>query len=76
MSILTRLLAGLNLRFPALFAFFAVLTLLDLVLPDPIPFVDELGLALLTLMFGVWHQRRAPKSGATGASPRPQPVEG
>ena len=59
MSILTRLLARLNLRFPTLFAFFAILTLLDLLLPDPIPFADELGLALLTLLFGVWRERRS-----------------
>lgn len=58
MSILTRLLRRLNLRFPTLFALFALLTLLDLVLPDPLPLVDELGLALLTLLLGLWRDRR------------------
>jgi hypothetical protein len=57
-SILTRLLARLNLRFPTLFALFALLTVLDLVLPDPLPLVDELGLALLTLLLGLWQERR------------------
>jgi hypothetical protein len=59
-SFLARLLASLNLRFPALFALFAVLTFLDFVLPDPWPLVDELGLALLTLLLGLWRERRRP----------------
>jgi hypothetical protein len=59
-GILTRLLRGLNLRFPTLFALFALLTVLDLIVPDPLPFVDELGLALLTLLLGLWRDRRAP----------------
>lgn len=63
MAILTRLLQRLNLRFPTLFAIFAVLTVLDFVLPDPLPLADELGLALLTLLLGLWRDRR----------PRPAP---
>jgi hypothetical protein len=59
-SILTRFLRRLNLRFPTLFALFALLTLLDLVLPDPVPLADELGLALLTLLLGLWRDRRSP----------------
>jgi hypothetical protein len=62
--LLVGLLEGLHLRFPTLFALFAVLTVLDLVLPDPIPFADELGLALLTLLFGLWRQRRPPTAGS------------
>jgi hypothetical protein len=57
-TFLTRLLAGLNLRFPTLFALFALLTLVDFVLPDPLPLADELGLALLTLLLGLWRTRR------------------
>ena len=60
MSILTRLLRGLNLRFPTLFVVFAILTVLDLAVPDPLPLVDELGLALLTLLLGLWRDRREP----------------
>lgn len=64
MSILPRLLPRLNLRFPTLFAFFAVLTLVDLALPDPLPLVDELGLSLLTLLLALWRDRRpAPARG-------------
>jgi hypothetical protein len=57
-SLLTRLIGRLNLRFPTLFALFALLTALDLVLPDPLPLVDELGLALLTLLLALWRDRR------------------
>ena len=39
-------------------ALFALLTVLDLVLPDPLPLVDELGLALLTLLLALWRDRR------------------
>lgn len=60
MAILTRLLRRLNLRFPTLFVLFAGLTVLDLILPDPLPLVDELGLALLTLLLALWRDRRSP----------------
>ncbi len=52
------LLRRLGLRFPGLFVLLAILTLADFVLPDPLPFVDELGLALLTLLLGLWKDRR------------------
>ena len=60
MSILTRLIARLNLRFPTLFVLFGLLTLVDLVVPDPIPLLDELGLGLLTLLLALWRDRRPP----------------
>ncbi|HEX2499911.1 MAG TPA: DUF6116 family protein [Methylomirabilota bacterium] len=63
------LLRRLNLRFPTLFALLALLTLLDLVLPDPLPLVDELGLALLTLLLGLWRDRRTPRTTATRTRP-------
>jgi hypothetical protein len=62
-GILAGLLRRLNLRFPTLFALFALLTVLDLVLPDPLPLADELGLALLTLLLGLWRERRPPAPG-------------
>ena len=57
-SLLGRLLQRLNLRFPSLFVLFAALTLADLVIPDVIPLADEIGLALLTLLLGLWKDRR------------------
>ena len=61
---LTRLLARLNLRFPMLFLLLAAVTAADLVVPDILPFVDEIVLALLTAIFGLWRNRRAPASAA------------
>ena len=47
-----------RLRFPQLFLLTAGLFLLDLVVPDLIPFVDEILLGLLTLLFAGWRRRR------------------
>lgn len=54
------LLLGLlsRLRFPWLFAATAVLFIASLLIPDPVPFVDELLLALVTLLFGAWRRRK------------------
>jgi hypothetical protein len=53
-SIILRLLERMPLRFPALFVILGVLTLADFLIPDFIPFIDEIVLALLTLLFGTW----------------------
>ena len=47
-----------GLRFPKLFALTAVLFLLDLILPDIIPFADEILLGLITLLLGSLRKRR------------------
>lgn len=53
-----------RLRFPWLFAVTAVLFGLDVLIPDFIPFADEILLGLLTMLFGVWRKRRStPKRG-------------
>lgn len=49
-----------GLRFPQLFVVLAVVFLIDLFIPDVLPFVDELILGLLTLMTGTWRDRRRP----------------
>ena len=46
-----------ELRFPQLFALFAALFLLDLFVPDILPFVDEILLGMLTLMTGMLKKR-------------------
>jgi hypothetical protein len=56
---LSRALQRTGLRFPGLFTLFAILTVVDLVVPDVVPFVDEIGLALLTALFWSWRDRRA-----------------
>jgi hypothetical protein len=53
-----------GLRFPTLFALMATLFLLDLVIPDVIPFVDEIMLALGTLLLGTLRKSGLPGPGA------------
>ena len=50
-------LAG-RLRHPALFFILVSLFLLDLVVPDLLPFVDEAMLGLLAVLAGTWTKRR------------------
>ena len=52
-----------RLRFPQLFVLTAVLFLVDLLLPDPIPFADELLLGLLSLLFASWKRGRGGPGG-------------
>ena len=68
-SLLGKILQRLNLRFPSLFVLFALLTLADVVIPDVIPFADEIGLAVLTLLLGMWKYRRNPSQGQTVHGP-------
>lgn len=49
-----------RLRFPYLFWLTAILLGIDLLLPDPVPFIDELLLGMLTLLFSSWRKRRGP----------------
>ena len=63
-GLVTRFAAGL--RFPTLFGLVAGLFVLDLVIPDLIPFADEILLGLGTLLLGSLRRRRG---GAAPASP-------
>ena len=54
-----------RLSYPRLFLVAAGLFVVDLVVPDVIPFADELLLGLGTLLLANWKQRKAP-----GSSPR------
>lgn len=49
-----------RLRFPTLFLITLGLFAVDLVVPDPIPFLDEIMLGLGTLLFASWRNRRDP----------------
>lgn len=57
-----------RLRYPQLFAITAALFLIDLLVPDVIPFADEALLALGTLLLGALPKRREP--GAPGRHSR------
>lgn len=59
-----------KLRFPQLFLFTAALFFLDLLVPDLIPFFDEVLLGLITLLLGMW--KKSPQeieAGPTGDKP-------
>ena len=58
-GILERVLGRMNLKFPGLFALFFGLMLADFLIPDFIPFVDEIGFTLLAALFGLWKKRRS-----------------
>ena len=47
-----------RLRSWQLLALAGVLFVVDLVVPDPIPFIDEIMLGLTTLMLARWKRRR------------------
>ena len=51
-----------RLSYPRLFLVAAGLFVADLVVPDVIPFADELLLGLGTLLLANWKQRKAPGS--------------
>ncbi len=50
---------GTRLRFPQLFLVTAALFALDVIIPDFIPFADEILLALATLLLGTWQKQRS-----------------
>lgn len=58
-----------RLRHPQLFALLLGVFIADLLLPDFIPFADEIFLGLLTVMFGLWKDRR------TSAPDAPPPMK-
>lgn len=61
-----------RLRFPQLALATGLLFLITLVVPDPVPFIDELLLLAATLLLGSWKQRREKP---VTAPPSP-PIEG
>ena len=66
-DLVTRFAAGL--RFPTLFALTAGLFLFDLVVPDLVPFVDEMLLGFGTLLLAALRRRRPPAAAAPPAPP-------
>ena len=49
-----------KLRFPILFKITAGLFALSVLLPDPIPFLDELLLGMTTIVLANWKHRKDP----------------
>jgi hypothetical protein len=52
-----------RLRFPYLLALVGSLFLIDLVIPDAIPLLDEILLGSLTLLLSTWKRRRGEPRG-------------
>ena len=46
-----------RLKYPWVFVLLAAVFVVDAIIPDPIPFVDEIMLALLTFLVGTWRTR-------------------
>ena len=59
-----------KLSYPRLFALTAALFALDVVVPDVVPFADELLLGLGTLLLANWKRRKEP------AVPEKPPIDG
>lgn len=55
-----------NLRYPQLFTLTAALFVVDLIVPDMVPFVDEILLGLLTVLLGRLKRRGAGKGEGPG----------
>ncbi|MBW8366488.1 MAG: hypothetical protein K0M70_01320 [Arenimonas sp.] len=47
-----------RLRFPTLFFITLGLWAVNMVVPDPIPLIDEIVMGLLTLMLATWKKRK------------------
>ena len=77
-----------RMRYPYLFLILGALLLVDLVIPDPIPMVDEILLAVLTFIVATFTTRKdtdpeprditPPEEGARNLSPgeAEQPTDG
>lgn len=49
-----------RLRFPTLFFITLALWAVNMVIPDPLPLIDEIVMGLLTLMLATWKNRKQP----------------
>jgi len=55
-----------RLRYPTLFKVTIVLFAISVLVPDPLPFIDEILLGLGTLLLANWKHRDAPRKAADG----------
>jgi hypothetical protein len=58
-----------RLRFPQLFTITLILFVVDLIVPDMIPFADEVLLGLATLLLGSWKRGRDSTQEPEGGGP-------
>ncbi len=62
-----------RLKFPQAFAFFVALFLFDLIIPDFVPFIDEILLGLGAALFGMWRERVSTPRPGPAAAPTEKP---
>jgi len=56
-----------RLKFPKLLALVTILFIIDFLVPDPIPFIDEILMGLLAGLLGMWKKRRETEPDAIGS---------
>ncbi|HRN61843.1 MAG TPA: hypothetical protein PK743_07035 [Luteimonas sp.] len=59
-----------GLRYPTLFKVTALVFAVSVLLPDPIPFIDEIVLGLGTLLLANWKSRKTPPPPLDGDAAR------
>lgn len=59
-----------KLRYPTLFKITAALFVINVFVPDPIPFIDEILLGLGTLLLASWKDRKAVPAPPPSERPR------
>lgn len=59
-----------GLRFPALFGLTLAIFVVDLLVPDFVPFVDEILLGLATLILASWRSRKSTTDDSAAAKQR------
>lgn len=59
-----------NLRFPWIFLIMAVVFVVDLLVPDMLPFVDEILLGLATVLLASWKKRKGERLADAAEEPR------
>lgn len=64
-----------RLRFPTLLAIAGVLFAVNLVVPDLVPFVDEILLGLVTLILANWKKRDGETPGRTNQKANREPID-
>ncbi len=64
-----------RLKFPQAFAFFVALFIFDVIIPDFIPFIDEILLGLAAAIFGMWRERANTKVPERSGDPAKPPMK-
>jgi len=59
-----------RLRFPVLFGITAAMFAVNALIPDPIPFLDELLLGMTTIVLANWKRRKDPRVVDSQAAPQ------